>query len=68
MIDVKYEIEDADNDSFIPGRVGRAVVNGKKVAYLGEISPQVLENWGLSFPVTAFELNLSELFEAIIKK
>jgi phenylalanyl-tRNA synthetase beta chain len=65
MLDVKYEIDEIDNDSFIPGRVGRVVVNGKKVAFVGEISPKVLENWKIEVPVAGFELNLSELFEAI---
>lgn len=65
---LKYEIEETEHDSFIPGRVGRAVVNGRKVAYLGEISPQVLSNFGLEMPVCGFELNLTELFEEIKKK
>ncbi len=59
------DIEEAEHGSFIEGRCARAIVKGKKVAYLGEISPVVLENWGLEMPVAALELNLSELFEAI---
>ena len=65
---MKYKIEEEEHGSFISGRVGRAIVNGRKVAYLGEISPQVLSNFGLEMPVCAFELNLSELFEEIKKK
>lgn len=63
-----YDIEEAEHNSFIEGRVGRAIVKGKKVAYLGEINPQVLSNWGLEMPVVALELNLSELFEVMEKK
>ena len=62
-----YDIEEAEHDSFIEGRCGRAIVKGKKVAYLGEINPQVLENWGLEMPVAALELNLTELFEVVNK-
>ena len=62
-----YDIEEAEHNSFIEGRVGRAIVKGKKVAYLGEISPVVLSNWGLEMPVAALELNLSELF-GVVKK
>ncbi len=65
MIDVKYEIRECDCSSFIPGRVGRASVNGKDVAYIGEISPEVLANWDINMPVAAFELNLTDLFEAM---
>lgn len=61
-LNLKYNIEEIDHDSFIPGRVGRVIVNGKKVAFIGEISPQVIANWNLEVPVVGFELNLSELF------
>jgi len=64
---LSYDIEETEHKSFIEGRVGRAIVKGKKVAYLGEVSPVVLENWGLEMPVAALELNLTELFELVEK-
>ncbi|MDD4877515.1 MAG: phenylalanine--tRNA ligase subunit beta [Candidatus Nanoarchaeia archaeon] len=64
---VKYDIENTVHHSFIPGRVGRVVVNGKGVAYIGEMHPKVLANFGLSVPVSAFEMNLTDLFETIKK-
>ena len=51
------------HDSFISGRVARVSVNGKDIAYVGEINPKVLKNFSLENPVVGFELNLSELFE-----
>lgn len=63
-LDLKYEVEETEHDSFTPGRVGRIVVNGVKVAYVGEIHPEVLANWGIDLPVGAIELNLSDLFSA----
>ena len=65
MLDVKYKIEEVDHDSFIKGRAARISVKGKNVAYIGEISPEVLSNWDLVVPVAAFELNLSELYEIL---
>ena len=62
---LSYDIEESEHGSFIEGRVGRAIVKGKKIAYLGEINPTVLESWGLEMPVAAMELNLSELFEIL---
>ncbi|MBT3985157.1 phenylalanine--tRNA ligase subunit beta [archaeon] len=62
MLNIKYETKEAEHPSFIPGRTARITVKGKDVAYIGEIHPQVLENFSLEFPVAAFELNLSELF------
>ena len=67
MLDLKYEIRDVEHSSFISGRVGRVSVNGKDVAYIGEISPEVLSNFSLEMPVSVFELNLSELY-ALMQK
>ena len=65
ILGVEYTVEETEHDSFLPGRVGRVLVNGVKVAYIGEMSPQVLSNHGLEVPVCAMELNLSELFRVI---
>ncbi len=64
-LDLNYEIENAEHSSFIKGRVGRVVVDGKKMAYIGEISPEVITNWELDMPVAALELNLTELYELL---
>ncbi len=68
LLGLHYDIEEAEHNSFIEGRCGRAIVKGKKVAYLGEISPEVLTRWGLEMPVAALELNLTELFELVENK
>ncbi len=65
MLNIEYTIEEVDHDSFIPGRVGRVIVKDKKVAYIGEISPTVLNNHSLEVPVVGLELNLTDLFQAI---
>ena len=61
-IGVKYDISEVEHPSFISGRTGRISVKGKKIGYVGEIHPKVLMNFGLKFPVSVFELNLSDLF------
>ncbi|NQV08610.1 phenylalanine--tRNA ligase subunit beta [Candidatus Woesearchaeota archaeon] len=66
-VGLKAEIQDTEHPSFIPGRVGRVSVNGKNVAYIGELSPKVLSNWGIEMPVSCFELNLTELYKLIEK-
>lgn len=65
MLGIEYKIEETEHKSFIKGRVASVFVNKKEVAYLGEISPEVLSKWNLIVPVAAFELNLSELFSLI---
>jgi len=67
MLDIEYDMEEVEHDSFISGRVARVSVKGKKVAFIGEINPKVLENFEVGVPVVGFELNISELFDAINK-
>ena len=54
-------VKSTKNDTFIPGRVGNISLNGKKVGVIGEIHPEVLERFGLGYPVALFEMNLSPL-------
>jgi len=58
-----YIITETENNSFIPGRVGDIIVNNKKIGFLGELHPQVLENVHIEVPIVGFEINLTELFE-----
>ena len=62
---LEYTIEEIVHDSYIPGRIGRVLVKGKPVAYIGEIAPEVLSNFALEVPVSTFELNLTDLFEVM---
>jgi phenylalanyl-tRNA synthetase beta subunit len=61
-LNIKYELTDTEHSSFIKGRVGRVIINGSKIAYIGEIHPQVLVNWALDMPVAVLEINVTELF------
>ncbi|KQH81537.1 phenylalanine--tRNA ligase subunit beta [Thermococcus thioreducens] len=58
----EYVLEEIEHPSFIEGRVGRIVVDGKVIGIIGEIHPAVLENWGIEMPVAAFELFLRPLY------
>jgi len=65
MLNLNYSIEEVEHDSFISGRTGRVIVNNKKIGYIGEINPKVLDNFNLEVPVSALEINLTELFSLI---
>ncbi len=60
----EYGLEEAEHPSFIPGRVGKIIVNGEVIGVIGgEIHPAVLEKWGgIEMPVAAFELFLRPLY------
>ena len=48
---------------FIPGRAAEVRVKGKRVGIMGEVHPQVLENWGIQMPCAVAELSLDLMRE-----
>lgn len=68
---VPFRIEPWAHPSFIPGRVAVVVLDAGQrrdasaepftLGFLGELSPQVLTNWGARVPIVAFELSIDML-------
>ena len=53
------EISDSENKTFIPGRVADvagAAEKGSIKGFFGEVSPEVITNFTLEYPVIAFEI------------
>jgi len=63
QLNLPYSFNPVNHSSFIDGRVGEILVNDKKLGIIGEIHPQVLENWGIKTPLSLFELNINALYE-----
>ncbi|WP_294427422.1 phenylalanine--tRNA ligase subunit beta [uncultured Treponema sp.] len=61
FLDHKYEVKEANDPRFIPGRQAAIIVKGKQVGIFGEIHPQVLENWQIAVPCVAGEIDIEEL-------
>ncbi|MGC8623580.1 MAG: phenylalanine--tRNA ligase subunit beta [Candidatus Micrarchaeia archaeon] len=62
-VGLQYSIKEDKMGSFIAGRQAGIYVGNKKVGFFGEIHPQVLSNFGLEEPATAFEINISQAFQ-----
>ncbi|GHV95441.1 phenylalanine--tRNA ligase beta subunit [Spirochaetia bacterium] len=60
----EYDVEESDDPRFIPGRAAAVLYKGKKIGVFGEVHPEVLENWGITVPCTAGEIDLDSLIEA----
>ncbi len=61
---LEVQVKEAQHQSYIQGRFGKVFVNNQAVGTIGEISPQVLENWQLIMPTVGFEINLQKLFSS----
>ena len=61
FLDHEYNVVETDDPRFIAGRQAGIVAGGKIIGVFGEIHPQVLENWGITTPCAAGELDLEDL-------
>jgi len=60
-LSAKYTLEEADDPRFIKGRGARIICGKDEIGIFGEIHPAVLENWGITMPCTAGEVDLDYL-------
>ncbi|MBI2105813.1 phenylalanine--tRNA ligase subunit beta [Candidatus Woesearchaeota archaeon] len=70
LLDIKYEIKEDENGSFIIGRCGKIIVNEKELGVIGEMSPIVLDSFGIDVPCSGLEINLErlDLFTRVIEE
>jgi phenylalanyl-tRNA synthetase beta chain len=64
-LDCPYELRALDHPTFLNGRAGSIVSDGITVGLLGEIHPQVLEQWQIGMPAVALELDLQRLLKSL---
>jgi len=61
FLNQEYVVAEANDPRFIPGRQASIMKDGKSIGVFGEVHPQVLENWQITVPCVAGEVNLEEL-------
>jgi phenylalanyl-tRNA synthetase beta chain len=52
------EVVESEDGAFLEGRRASIIKNGKYVGVFGEIHPEVILNFGLSYPVVGFEVDI----------
>ncbi|MDD5181775.1 MAG: phenylalanine--tRNA ligase subunit beta [Candidatus Nanoarchaeia archaeon] len=60
-MNLSFTVKEHENSSYIPGRCGIIEVNNKTVGIIGEVHPQVLQNFTLENPVVAFQIHIDWL-------
>lgn len=53
-----FQIKSGEHPSFLTGRCGAVTSDGREIGIIGEISPRVLQAFGLNLPTAAFELEM----------
>ena len=62
---IEYKLNATVHKSFVDGRVAAILVKNKPIGIIGEVNPQVLNNWKLEKPVVGFEINVNDIFEMV---
>lgn len=58
---IRYSTKKYDQGCYIPGRSELIVIGDQIIGSIGEVHPQVLENWGLVMPCASFEISLENI-------
>ncbi|MDR1904795.1 MAG: phenylalanine--tRNA ligase subunit beta [Treponema sp.] len=57
----EYSVEESKDPRFLQGRAASILYCGKAIGVFGEIHPEVLENWGITCPCSAAEIDIEAL-------
>jgi phenylalanyl-tRNA synthetase beta chain len=66
-LSLEASVTEANHPSFIKGRVGKVVIGHTDIGVIGELAPDVLNNFSIIMPVSCFEINLIKL-HGLLKK
>ena len=56
-----FQIKETEHPSFLSGRCGAIISDGREVGVIGEVNPRVIKSWGLNLPAAAFEIEMPNL-------
>jgi phenylalanyl-tRNA synthetase beta chain len=56
-----YTLDPVAHPSFLEGRAGRILLQGRPLGLIGELHPEVLEQWQVTMPAVVFELEVDAL-------
>jgi phenylalanyl-tRNA synthetase beta chain len=66
-LNLEANVTETRHSSFIKGRVGKIAVENKEIGLIGELAPDVLNNFNINMPVSCFEINITGIL-GLIKK
>jgi len=55
-LEERFTFESEKNLDYIEGRSASIIVDGNKWGTFGEVSPKILSNFGIGYPLVAFEI------------
>ena len=68
MLDIDYRIDESIHELMIEGRTGEIKIKNSKIGSLGELHPKTLRIKNMDMPVSAIEIYLEEIYNALTAK
>jgi phenylalanyl-tRNA synthetase beta chain len=65
LLGLDFTVGESDEPWAIEGRVASVTAGKKRIATLGEVHPEVMQQWSLETPVAVIELDLDALFDVV---
>ncbi len=65
VLGVDYKLAEGDDSSFIKGRCAAIIVGGNTIGTFGELSPEVLSNFGIAEPTVGAEISADQLIASL---
>ncbi len=53
-----YDLQTLSHPSYLDGRVGQIMCQGRGIGFIGEFHPEVLEAWQITMPTSGFEFEI----------
>ncbi|MHA2168456.1 MAG: phenylalanine--tRNA ligase subunit beta [Candidatus Kariarchaeaceae archaeon] len=61
LLSLDYQLTALQSHYYLNGRSAVIICDGIEIGHLGELSPIILENYGIEMPVSALEIDLSKI-------
>jgi len=65
---IPYKLKPCTCNHYIEGRSAEIIADGEAIGTIGEIHPQVLNNWGLERAVIAAEISVDAVYSLFMKR
>ncbi|KXA99179.1 hypothetical protein AKJ42_03615 [candidate division MSBL1 archaeon SCGC-AAA261C02] len=59
-LEVEWKVKPLKHSSFLEGRAAKLTADGEQIGIIGEIHPEVIQNFELEHPIAGFELDLPQ--------
>jgi phenylalanyl-tRNA synthetase beta chain len=65
ILNLEADVVETEHPSLIKGRAGKIIFEHTGLGFIGELSPEVLNNFNIIMPVSCFEISLTKILDLL---